>query len=582
MTISGKLKYSVCQHHWSFLEGETSHSRKLKAGRHVFPFQLELGGSLPSTAVSDVLGGFSLTYELRAIVTRHGLYHGFETTVPVRIVRSLSPEALEYQQSHEIEGTWSDRIVYSIKIPHKAWAVEDAITTHIKLWPLEKGISVLHVITNLRETTKVHNGFTILEDYRDLVETGHDVVDGKLVPSGLHTAESGSSQHFLLPYRDRTTRRSSANQLRASRRSSAYNPHSRASSDAVDVLLTIPIPSTASATHTHGPVATQHIIYWCIVLRNSEGQRFTLRCSLPIHLLDSYLLDEARSCTALTRRLNFGQLAEIPFEEEAVELPTYNAHLRDPVATILVLDAPVANQRPESTPHETGVGLSQRTAVTLAPIESHMSRLSDVLESGRSSPLERPASSASHTLNDHTSPRLRKSEKKLSPGATKSTALSRCLRRLKWCSKAVRQPGNVETFLHTGHTTQQLPSIFKSTMATLPFYARGRMNWFSSSSRAPDPPRPRPRPRPVSCAGLPAAATAAPITATSASPSSSTTRRQSLQPISMIDHVSDAEREARLRMAFTEVPDYNVASRDFIGGIPPLSSLNGLPSYAEA
>jgi len=35
--------------------------------------------------------------------------------------------------------------------------------------------------------------------------------------------------------------------------------------------------------------------------------------------------------------------------------------------------------------------------------------------------------------------------------------------------------------------------------------------------------------------------------------------------------------------AFSQVPDYSIASRGFIGGgVPPLSSMRGLPSYEEA
>ena len=38
-----------------------------------------------------------------------------------------------------------------------------------------------------------------------------------------------------------------------------------------------------------------------------------------------------------------------------------------------------------------------------------------------------------------------------------------------------------------------------------------------------------------------------------------------------------------LHRAFTETPDYETASRGFLGGgVPPLSSYQGLPSYEEA
>jgi len=37
-----------------------------------------------------------------------------------------------------------------------------------------------------------------------------------------------------------------------------------------------------------------------------------------------------------------------------------------------------------------------------------------------------------------------------------------------------------------------------------------------------------------------------------------------------------------LHRAFTEVPDYDIASRGFLGGVTPLETLQGLPSYEEA
>ena len=37
-----------------------------------------------------------------------------------------------------------------------------------------------------------------------------------------------------------------------------------------------------------------------------------------------------------------------------------------------------------------------------------------------------------------------------------------------------------------------------------------------------------------------------------------------------------------LHRAFTEVPDYSIAARGFLGGVPPLTSMRGLPSYEES
>lgn len=49
MNSTTSITYVVCNHDWSFLEGDKRHSRTLKAGRHFFPFHLEIGGTLPSS-----------------------------------------------------------------------------------------------------------------------------------------------------------------------------------------------------------------------------------------------------------------------------------------------------------------------------------------------------------------------------------------------------------------------------------------------------------------------------------------------------------------------------------------------------
>ncbi|KIK73186.1 hypothetical protein PAXRUDRAFT_609308, partial [Paxillus rubicundulus Ve08.2h10] len=43
-----------------------------------------------------------------------------------------------------------------------------------------------------------------------------------------------------------------------------------------------------------------------------------------------------------------------------------------------------------------------------------------------------------------------------------------------------------------------------------------------------------------------------------------------------------APENALWHRAFTEVPDYDVASHGFIGGVTPLTRMRGLPSYEEA
>ena len=105
---SSALTYLVCNHEWSFLEGNRSHAHTLKAGRHLFPFQLQIGGSLPSSIVTSALGGASVHYKLRATAVRSGFaitHRDLTALFPIIIMRGFGPEALEYQQTIEIENT---------------------------------------------------------------------------------------------------------------------------------------------------------------------------------------------------------------------------------------------------------------------------------------------------------------------------------------------------------------------------------------------------------------------------------------------------------------------------------------------
>ena len=129
-------QYIVCSHDWTFLEGEKKHNHTLKAGRHLFLFELRLGGSLPSSIATYVNGGASISYKLRATAIRSGFSTNLTAILPITIIRTFAPESLEYQQTLEIENTWPDKVMYALMIPHKAWAAGDEVTALVKFAPL--------------------------------------------------------------------------------------------------------------------------------------------------------------------------------------------------------------------------------------------------------------------------------------------------------------------------------------------------------------------------------------------------------------------------------------------------------------
>ena len=51
------------------------------------------------------------------------------------------------------------------------------------------------------------------------------------------------------------------------------------------------------------PIQVSHRVRWSILIANLDGHTSELRCSLPIHVLDARLADEARAATLATRRV---------------------------------------------------------------------------------------------------------------------------------------------------------------------------------------------------------------------------------------------------------------------------------------
>lgn len=400
-------QYIVCNHEWTFLEGEKKHSHTLKAGRHLFPFELRLGGSLPSSITTPVNGGASVSYKLRAVAVRPGLSTNLSASIPVSILRTFAPESLEYQQTLEIENTWPDKLMYSLMIPHKAWAAGDELTSLVKFVPLAKGARVLTVTTHLCETTKTLTKGGHLERTRNVLTRKHEIVHGRAVscddhsqrrrlqhmlqnslagegynvgrhhlfastqtasssqvPSGSSSPGnfmSGTSTPIVEGSGLALTRPGShdSNSSNASSSSSSAEEHHNqqvpgdvllaeadengGENSEVSTSISIVLPTTLTPSHSLDPILVSYRIRWSILIGNFDGHTSELRCSLPIHILDYSLLEEARQATSATRRLLFGgEDAERDAQEEDAQLPSYSSHVRDRVAMVDVAMPPEA------------------------------------------------------------------------------------------------------------------------------------------------------------------------------------------------------------------------------------------------
>ncbi|EMD37694.1 hypothetical protein CERSUDRAFT_114332 [Gelatoporia subvermispora B] len=715
---SSQLTYIVCNHEWSFLEGDRHHAHTLKAGRHLFPFQLQIGGSLPSSISTSALGGASVQYKLRASAVRGGFgfaHRSLEASLPVSIMRGFSSEALEYQQTLEIENTWPEKLMYSIMIPHKAWAAGEKVTAVVKFSPLVKGARVQHVTTTVNETVKLYARSGTQENTRVISSTRHDIVQGKAVcvdeqhlryripllhshphvssrhststpgTPGFHGHNAGTAGSYfpthtttvshpaspvhgpadLAPLTTTTTNSSSSSGVGSSSRPSGMTssngssaeqssrtsaeismpaqppppPQSEAEADmepSVDVVTTlgITVPMHATPSHSLEPIQVTHRIRWSIMISNLDGHTSELRCSLPLHILDARLHDEARAATMQTRRLLLGaqdveggSAVDAHGEgedEEDLELPSYPAHVRDRVANAFLPESAVMRvvnpwvvngmsptiplphsvmselssgiqspaawetwQVPQAGPHGPPPRhhLPQEPAPGAAPLEWVNTEL--LLSLGREAPeapLPPPPAQQRPTPPSRTP----------SESASTSRHGSRFpSRRGSRASSPVRgEPGERtsgtpsphghhpgETYVHSHSTaSRNLHGLFNIAMK--PFSTLG--STFSLGSRtASHASLNHGHAHGHGRSGLGHAHTHSdphsPSSLGSRSAAASTANLHEPPPPAPLTSVD------LLHRAFTEVPDYDMASRGFLGGgVTPLDSLRGLPSYEAA
>lgn len=93
--------YLVHTYETSFMpQGEKKQTRTFKAGRHTFPFSIELEPHLPSS-LQVTHSTPCIAYKLRATAVRPPLMPNFTASWPVEVVRAFGDNSLEYQQTLE-------------------------------------------------------------------------------------------------------------------------------------------------------------------------------------------------------------------------------------------------------------------------------------------------------------------------------------------------------------------------------------------------------------------------------------------------------------------------------------------------
>ncbi|GAA6051086.1 hypothetical protein JCM3770_004705 [Rhodotorula araucariae] len=362
---------------------EHHHVHTLKAGRHVFPFSLTVPGSLPAS-LRTYSGTGVIEYKLKAIAQRPGFTAAdWKARKVVRISRSFGADAVEFNQTLEIENTWPGKVMYSFTLPHKAYAAGDTIPVAVKFSPLAKGVRIVSLVTTIREHTTVYSKSSSHSEARDATVVKYNfVADGTHGPSTSGTStpapriESSASLSSMglmtpttpgfatpihsgartpmgelggaggFPFAARSGRRARF-QLGAEEEDDdeehhtpqpAPEPTDEADEDdgqdtEVDVVVDVHVPIWTAPSHSVHPVFVNHKIKWSAFIKNPDGHVSELRCALPIHILSSCLQEEARLASAGSRNLLFGASGALAHSDvPQVDLPSYQDHVMDRVA----------------------------------------------------------------------------------------------------------------------------------------------------------------------------------------------------------------------------------------------------------
>ncbi|KAJ7055054.1 hypothetical protein C8F01DRAFT_1259081 [Mycena amicta] len=482
------------------------------------------------------MGGASVAYKLRAVAERAGFSHNIQAVAPVYILRSLSPSALEYQQTRDLEYMWMNKLMFYIAIPHVTWAAGDELVALLKLTPLEKGVGVLSVTTTLRETTKFYNRPDTTT--RKVATVTHEILGGKAVE--ISEPVDPKESRFLLPLRSATPRPATPSQPAAGPKpvstGHATPPEPTQGEDDVVTTLNIGIPSQSTPSHSHDPIHVSYVIHWSVLVANADGHISKLFCSFPISILDSYLLSQVRQHTSLARRLLIGGPETPPHVDDKSELPSYLEHVRDRVANMALSEA--------NTLRVTNPWVQMGVSPTIVDGQKACRAPLEVISDSPYAP------NPSHPVFlDWVNAELL-----ISHGATNAEAegsgYNTPIPHPDHPTPTIPSAEEVATYTHPSHASDTLHGIFVPTME--PASSFSHPAWLTTR---PDPKSPR-------------------NFSTSSLSSAETVQRRVREVTQTIPNVNSE----LLHRAFMEVPDYEVAM-GFKAGLPPLSSLRGLPSY---
>ncbi|XDT27478.1 Arrestin (or S-antigen), C-terminal domain [Nakaseomyces glabratus] len=132
-------KSTTSLHNMAF-DSTSSKYYTLIKGNYELPFNIVLPGTLPESI--EGIPGVLLTYNLIANLEQTNPTATILCQKHLRVIRTLSADAVELSESVLFTNTWPKKVEYSISVPTKAVAIGSTTPVNILLVPLLKGLKL--------------------------------------------------------------------------------------------------------------------------------------------------------------------------------------------------------------------------------------------------------------------------------------------------------------------------------------------------------------------------------------------------------------------------------------------------------
>lgn len=214
----------------------------LLQGNYEFPFSAVLPGSINESV--EGLPGATVVYKLQANIDRGRFSNDLIVKKHLRVVRTLTPDAVELSETMAVDNTWPKKVEYTISIPSRAVAIGSTCPIHMLLVPLAKGLKLGRVKVTLSEY------YSCCGSYGPS-HSGERIIHEIIVPS--------TSQEI--------------------------------SEDKWEINSTMPVPASLSKCTQDvdilNNIKVRHKLKFVIALINPDGHVSELRASLPLILFIS-------------------------------------------------------------------------------------------------------------------------------------------------------------------------------------------------------------------------------------------------------------------------------------------------------